>query len=230
MTCVPRIGQPVRIAECRFGQADLARPRGQFFGEFQFVAGDPFGQHDAGIVGGLNDDAVQQIVHADLAVEHGKHGGAVRRRAALAPGIFAHPVFVGEVDAALLELVEDVFGGHQLGEAGRIDQLVGVALEQHRAVIAVDQDRVRRGDRRLVLLGRLLLGRSFLRRRRGFFFRRRGKGDGAETDDQGRRHQPSSELNIPNGHAQRSCRPARAGAYQRRCGGKLRLSKGRGRS
>ena len=31
--------------------------------------------------------------------------------------------------------MEDVFGGHQLGEAGRVDQLVGVALVQHAAAL-----------------------------------------------------------------------------------------------
>ncbi len=176
-----RIGQPVRIGEYGFGKADLARALGQLDAEIGFIAGDPFGQHDAGIVAGLDDHAVQQVVDGNLAVDRREHGGAVRGRAALAPGILAHDVFVGELDAAFFKFVEHVFGGHQLGEAGREDQLVGVALEQHAAVLGVDQDGMRRADRRLVLVAGHVL---FLRDRGGWLGRlllglRRGKGERA---------------------------------------------------
>ena len=125
VTLRARIGQPVGIGEHRFGQADLARALGDLGGELGFVAGDAFGQRDAGIVAGLDDGAAQQVLDADLAVELGIHGRGVRRRAALAPGILADREFVGELEPALLELVEDVFDRHQLGEARREDQLIG---------------------------------------------------------------------------------------------------------
>ena len=183
------IGQAVGIGEHRFGEADFARALSHLIGEIGFIAGQPFGQHDAGIVAGLDDHAVQQIVDGNLAVDRREHGGAVRGRAALAPGILAHGVFVGELDAAFFKLVEHVFGGHQLGEAGREDELVGVALEQHAAVLGVDQDGVRRADRRLVLVA----GRFFFLRDRGGGLGRldvmlgRGQGERAEGHEQSRR-------------------------------------------
>ena len=54
-------------------------------------------------------------------------------------------------EPALPDLVEHDLGGHQLGHAGRGEQLVGRLLEQHRAGIGIDQDRV--GRRRLEALG-----------------------------------------------------------------------------
>src|SRR5471032_1008044 len=185
------IGQAIGITEHRFGEADLARALSHLIGEISFIAGNPFGQHDAGIVAGLDDHAVQQVVDGNLAVDRREHGGAVRGRAALAPGILADGVFVGELDAAFLDFVEHVFGGHQLGETGREDELVGVALEQHAAVFSVDQDRVRRADDRLVLVA----GRFFFRRDRGGRLGRldvmlgRGQGERAEGHEQSRRRQ-----------------------------------------
>ena len=44
----------------------------------------------------------------------------------------------------LLSLVEHDLGGHQLGQARGRQEVVGVLLEQHRAAVGVDQDRVRR--------------------------------------------------------------------------------------
>ena len=89
------IGQPVGIGEDRLGQADLARALGHLGAEVALVAGDAFGEHDAGVVGRLDDHAVQQVVDRHPAVERRKHGRAVRRRAALAPGVLADDEFVG---------------------------------------------------------------------------------------------------------------------------------------
>ena len=62
---------------------------------------------------------MQEIVHRYLAVENGKHGRAARRRTALAPGVLADPVFVRQLDLALLDGVEDDLDRHQLHHAGR---------------------------------------------------------------------------------------------------------------
>ena len=78
------------------------------------------------------------------AVDGREHGRAAGRRAALAPGIFADPVFIGGLDLALLERVEDHFHRHQLHHAGRRAQFVGVLLEQDAAAFRLDQDRGRR--------------------------------------------------------------------------------------
>src|SRR5207247_8801535 len=87
----------------------------------------------------------------------GEHGLAARLRAALAPGVLADAVFVGEFDLAALDRVEHDFGGHQLHHAGRRPQFVGVLLEQHAAAVGLDQDRRRRiaVKTALVLLGAL---------------------------------------------------------------------------
>ncbi len=139
------IGQPVGIAEGRLRQAQLAGPLGhEVGGKNPLVAGHAFGQRDAGIIAALDDRAVQQIVDRHLAVEDGKHRRAARRRAALAPGVLADPVFIGQLDLAFLEGVEDHLGRHQLHHAGRRPQFVGVLLEQHAAAGRLDQDRGRR--------------------------------------------------------------------------------------
>ena len=131
---VAGIGQPVGVGEGRFRQAEFARPLGhEVGGKDPLVAGHALGERDAGIVAALDDRAVQEVVDRHLAVEGGEHGRAAGRRAALAPGVLADPIFVGQLDVALLDGVEDHLRRHQLHHAGRRAQLVGVLLEQHAA-------------------------------------------------------------------------------------------------
>ena len=49
---------------------------------------------------------------------------------------------VGRLEPACRDLVEHHLRGHQLGEAGRRNQVVGPLLEQHAAAVGVDQDGV----------------------------------------------------------------------------------------
>jgi len=44
-----------------------------------------------------------------------------------------------EFDLALLDLIEQVFKRHQLGEAGRRHQLIAILLEQHAVAVGVEQ-------------------------------------------------------------------------------------------
>ena len=142
-----RIGQAVRIGEDRFGQADLARALGHLArrtrlrcrrcasaSTMQASLADwmimPCSRSSTGT---LLCSAANMVEPCD---------GAPPLRQAFSLTTYSSV----ELDAALLDLVEHVFRGHQLGEARREDQLVGVALEQHAAVFRVDQDRVRRGD------------------------------------------------------------------------------------
>src|SRR5271169_4169106 len=87
--------------------------------------------------------------------------------------------------------------------------MVGIALEQHAAVLRVDEDGVRRGDRRLVFVAR----RVFLLRDRGcglgWLRLRRSKGERAEGDEQGRCRQEPSDCVMPKDHHQRSLAGAR---------------------
>ena len=48
---------------------ELARPLGHQLNEPQLAAGDVLGHGHAGIVAGLDDDAVQQVVHRHLGVD-----------------------------------------------------------------------------------------------------------------------------------------------------------------
>ena len=182
----------------------------------------------------------KQIVDADFAVQDREHGRRARRRAAFAPGIFAHREFVGELELIGLDEMEDVFRRHQLGEAGRKNQFVGIAFEQHAAVLGVDQHGMRRADRRFVLARLALLGgqagTGLVGKARGRpVRRRRGKGRTRSRRPASLPRARSGHLKHPQRH--RSTFPAvnrtvphRCGIVRRRCGGKLRLSKGRGRS
>src|SRR5262249_13810150 len=59
-------------------QAELARPLGHHLGKFGLGARDALRQRDAGVVRGLDDDAVQKIVHRYLAVDRDEHARRAR--------------------------------------------------------------------------------------------------------------------------------------------------------
>ena len=143
-----RIGQTIDVGEVRLGQSDLAGAVVHHPHELGFVAGDAFGERNAAVIGRLDHDALQQVLDLHPAVQRRVHGRAVRRRTALAPGVDADDVFVVEADVAKLELVEHHIDGHQLGEARRRHQSVGLLLEQDGSGFGFDQERVRRQDLR----------------------------------------------------------------------------------
>ena len=89
-----------------------------------------------------------------LAVNGGKHRGAMRRRPALTPRVLADGEFIVELEAALLDFVEHEFERHELGEARRRDQLIAILLEQNAVAFGIEQDGVGNGDLKgLVLFG-----------------------------------------------------------------------------
>ena len=93
VTCVPGSGRPFEFVNTDFVEPDLrARVRSSFAPNAVSLPASAFGEHDAGVVGGLNDHAVQQVVDRDPAVDRREHGRAVRRRAALSPGVLADHV------------------------------------------------------------------------------------------------------------------------------------------
>jgi len=139
------------IAEHALGQAKLARTLVHHLGETLFRAGDAFGQHDAGIVARLHDDAAQQVFHLHPAAQRHEH-----LRALHAPGFFADWEFVIEAELAGCKLFKDHEGGHQLRHRRRRHQFVGILLEQHRAGIVIDQDHL---PRRRIDLAKLSGGR-----------------------------------------------------------------------
>ena len=135
------IGIAGGVGEGRLFQADLARPFGQHGAELGLVAGERFGDGDAGVVRGIDDDAVDEVVELHLAVDGGEHRRAVRRRPALAPGVLADGELVVELDVTLLDFVEHEFERHQLGEARRGDELVAVLLVKNAVAFGIEQQR-----------------------------------------------------------------------------------------
>ena len=141
---LPGSGRPLELAK-----VDLVRPSSRArvvisLGKGALAAGHALGQDHAAVVAALDDGAAQEVGDRDAAVDGGEHGRGAGRRAALAPGILADPVFVGELDVARGQRVEHHFDGHQLHHAGGRAELVGVLLEQHAAAARLDQDRGRR--------------------------------------------------------------------------------------
>ena len=94
-------------------------------GEGRLVAGDMLRQGDAGVVAGLDDHALDQFLQGDLLADLGEHA-----RAAGAPGRFADQDLVGEGDVTRGQFVEDHIGGQDLGQAGRVQAIIGTGLHQ----------------------------------------------------------------------------------------------------
>ena len=130
--------QAVGILEHRFGEPDLARALGHQRGKILLRSGQAFGDSDAGIVGRLDDHALDQVLDPDLRVELGEHGRAARLRAAFRPGVLADGERVVHRQPADFQRMEHHFHRHQLGERGGRDELVGVLRIEDRAGLGVD--------------------------------------------------------------------------------------------
>src|SRR5690349_19666878 len=148
---------------------------------------------------------MKQIVDRNLAVDRGEHRRPVRGSAAFAPRVLADREFVRELEAALLDLVENVFRGHQFGEAGRKDQLVSVTLVQYGAVFSIDQDGVRSRDIWLVFFLHVLF-LNLMRRSGCAFIRRTGcvgrrcDGDSTKAACKKGYHRPTPKGKIWQAH------------------------------
>ena len=154
-----RIGQSGRVSESGLGEAKFARPLDHHLGKLVLAAGDAFGEHDAGVVARLDDHAVKEVVDGSPRMDRHKHARRARRRPAPAPGVLADDEGIAWPEAALLDLVEHHLRRHQLGEARRGNQVVGILLEDDAAAVGFDQDRVRcKGLKAPVLLARARIG------------------------------------------------------------------------
>ena len=137
-----RIRQSGRVAKGRFRETELARLLRHDAGKRFLIARHALGDGHAGIVAGLHDDALQELLQGLLRVDRDHHGGRAGRRAAVAPGVDAHEEFVLELDLPGLQRFEDDGQRHELAHAGGRHEFVGVVLEQHCARIGVHQDRL----------------------------------------------------------------------------------------
>ncbi len=162
------VGKAGGIAELRLLEAKLAGPRRHLLGKGRLAAGHAFGDGDAGVVGRLHDDALDEIGQLHPRIEFGIHGRAARGRSATAPGILGDQEFLIHGELARLEALEHHDHGHQLAHAGGRNGAIGVFLEQHLAGAPIDQNGLER------------LG---LERRRGLGV---GRGRKAEKSGKGR--------------------------------------------
>ncbi len=92
--------QAVGIDEVGSGQAQSLAVAVHQRSERRFAAGNVLGQRDRGIVAGLDDQAMEQIIELHLAVDRQKAGRTIGARTAAAPGVLADEHFIVPTDAA----------------------------------------------------------------------------------------------------------------------------------
>ncbi|MNO73923.1 hypothetical protein D3C76_649010 [compost metagenome] len=122
---VLRVRQTRGIHEMAVGHAQVFGRLVHQVGECIFAAGNMLGDRDAGVVAGLDDDAVQQIVEADLGADLDEHA-----RTTGTPGVFADRYRIVLTDLAATDFQGRDVGRHQLGQAGWGQTLVAVVLDQ----------------------------------------------------------------------------------------------------
>ncbi len=136
--------QTVRVHEVAVFHAELGGPAVHQAGEGVGAAGQEFGHGDAGVVAGLDDDALVQVIDGDLLAHLDKHLGGVG--VVLGPGVLADGHHVGALDVPLQQLLADDVGGHHLGQTCGRQALFGVLLGQHLTGVVVDQNMGLGGD------------------------------------------------------------------------------------
>ena len=147
-------GRPFEFPNVDLVKPELPRALRHHLCERRLVSGNPLGQHDAGIVGGLNDDAMEQVVDRHLVVDRDEHARRVRwappRRHALTLTMNSSV----RLEPPCRNLIENHLGRHQLGEAGGWNEIVSRLFKQYAAAVRVDQNGVRgRGLVAVVRLG-----------------------------------------------------------------------------
>ncbi len=130
--------QTVRVHEVAVVHAELGGPAVHQTGEGVGAARQEFGHGDAGVVAGLDDDALVQVIDGDLLAHLDEHLGGVG--VVLGPGVLADGHHVGALDVPLQQLLADDVGGHHLGQTGGRQTLFGVLLGQYLTGVVVDQD------------------------------------------------------------------------------------------
>ncbi len=112
------VGQARGVGEVRLGHAELAGALGHLLGEGRLAAGEALGHHDAGVVAGLHDDAVDEVVDPHLGAGLDEHARAFHRL-----GVRGDEELGVLGDAAVAERLEEHVERHQLRHRGRRDRL-----------------------------------------------------------------------------------------------------------
>ena len=134
------VRQAGHIAELRRSETDFPRAAVHHLDEGRLGAGDPFREHDARIVRRHDDDALDEILHADARIDVEEHVRAVRHRA-MAPGPFGDRKQRIFRDAARLQRLCDDEHRHDLAHRGRRHRRFAILAIEHQARLRVhDRD------------------------------------------------------------------------------------------
>ena len=129
------VGQAGGIAIYRPRQSERARFSRHQLGEIVFVAGDGFGNHNGGVVGGARHQSLDRVFDRD---------GLTRVQAELGwrlvGGVLGDPHFGIELHLAGIEALEQEIKRHDLGERGGMAARVGIVGGEGCAGVAVDDD------------------------------------------------------------------------------------------
>ena len=132
--------RPARgIDEVAVGEADLLGLLVHAVGKGFLAAGETFSHHDAGIIARLDDDASDEVLDRDLAVDVDEHLRALGR-----PRLLRNMERVGELEVAPLQRVEQHVDGHQLAHRRRLELLAAELVVENRAGLVVDHIGMRR--------------------------------------------------------------------------------------
>ncbi len=140
---VLRVRQAGRIGKGRALQAELGGARRHAAGKGRLrlrpaLARHALGEDQAGIIGEIDDHALEEIENRHLGFQRREHGGRARGRAAGAPGMFGDAIGRRFRDLATLQGIEGDFRRHQLGQRGRRQGLIGILRQQHGARLGID--------------------------------------------------------------------------------------------
>ena len=125
--------QPSGIHKVTVGHAQARSGFVHHVGEGVFTAGNVLSQRNAGVVTGLNDYAMQQVIYRGLAIERQEHSGATRRCTTGAPGMLTdwHQILL--TDLAFTNFQSRNVSRHQLGQTRGGQPLITIVFHQYLA-------------------------------------------------------------------------------------------------
>ena len=117
------------------GHPELAGVTVHEVGERMLVSGHELSEGDRGIVPRLNDEAHEEGFNRNPRSDFDEHPRALHP-----PSLLAHQHLVGERELPLRHLREDDVARQHLGQAGRLQGLVGVPRGEHARGVHVDKE------------------------------------------------------------------------------------------
>lgn len=130
------VGKAVGVAVDGLVHAKRARLAGHHRGEIVLVAADRFGDHNGSVVRGAGDETLDRVLDADGLARTQIELGRI-----LIGGVLRHRHLGIELHLAGFETLEQQIERHDLGKRSGMAKPVGAGRLEHRAGIAVDDDR-----------------------------------------------------------------------------------------